>query len=156
MSAGDIVYAADFGTPAGDSEGTDETGFTSTSYTAGATPCGVAFVAPTGGQVLILWGVRLECNTASPVRCHASISVRTGGTLGSGTVVSATDDNSSIETPTDATGGSNTRIQASRHRRVTGLTPGDTYNVQIEHKMSAAGNGDIFYRDVDVFPIAVG
>lgn len=155
MAAGDIVYAADFGTPAGDSESTDETAFTSTTYTPGATPCGTTFVAPTSGQVLILWAARLESNTNS-VRACISVSVREGGTLGSGTVVSGADDDSALETPQDATGGANTRTQASRHRRVTGLTVGATYNVQMEHKMLSAGNGDIFARQVDVIPIVVG
>lgn len=155
MPAGDIIDVADFGTPAGDTEATDETGFSNTSYAPGATPCGVAFVAPTSGQVLILWGARFESNTNS-VRACISISVRTGGTVGSGTVVSGTDDDNALETPQDATGGANTRTQGSRHRRVTGLTAGDTYNVQLEHKMLSAGNGDIFSRDVDVLPIVVG
>lgn len=155
MASGDFVYAADFGTPASDSEGTDETAFTDLSYVPGGNPCGMSFTAPTSGRVLILWGCRFQCNT-NAVGVIVSVSVRTGSTLGAGTIISASSDDSAIEGPRPATGGTQSRLQCSRHRVVSGLTAGTIYNVQVEHKVVLAGNGTVFYRDVDVLPIAVG
>lgn len=155
MSAGDIVYAADFGTPVTDDEATDETAFTSTSYIVGAAAtCGTSFVAPTSGIVLVLWHVRFQCNTAS-TRAAVSVQVATGSTLGSGTVVSAATDEDCLETTQGAAGGADTRMGAGTHRVVTGLTPGSTYNVVTMHK-TFSGNSTVFARRVTVLPIAVG
>lgn len=150
--AGQKVLAADFVGFATDNEMTDETGFTSTTYTGGGTPCGMSFTVPTSGRVLILWHARMESNTAN-TRVLASVAVRTGSTVGSGTDVSAASDSDAIESSESGTGGSQQRIGASSHRTLTGLTAGSTYNVRVEFKMSAAGNGDIFDRDVTVIPI---
>lgn len=152
--AGSKVLAGD--TPAGvdDTEIADEVAFTSTSYIPGAAECGQTFVAPSSGVVLVLWGGRCETNSIN-VRVHLSVSVRAGAVIGSGTVVSASSDESSIETGQPPSGGTGpeTRIQASRHRIVRGLTPGSTYNVRTEHKVSVAGNGTIYLRDLAVIPL---
>lgn len=151
-TAGQRVRGLDFPDVASDEELTDETARTSTSYEFGATRVGTTFMAPTSGRVLILWRARIESNTAN-TRAAVSVAVRTGSTIGSGTSVSPADDDSAIETSQGTTGGPETRIQASCHRVVSGLTAGDTYNVQMEHKMLSAGNLDIFSRSVDVIPL---
>lgn len=155
MASGDIIFAADFGTPVSDSEVTDETAFTDTAYVPGGNPCGISFTAPTSGIVIIFFGVRFQSNTNN-VGTIVSVSVRTGSTLGSGTIISGSSDDSAIENVRPVTGGVQSRMQCSRHRLVTGLTPGSIYNVQVEHKMVSAGNGTVFYRDVAVLPVIVG
>lgn len=152
--AGSTVLALDTPAHATDTEVADEIAFNSVPFIPGANQCGTTFVAPTSGKVLILWGVRAQVNTAS-ARVHVSVAVRAGSTIGAGTSISPSSDESSIETaqPVAAGVGPPTRIQASRHRVVTGLTAGNTYNVQVEHKTSIAASGDIYLRDVDVIPI---
>lgn len=135
-----------------DSESADETAFTNTSFDSGSTVCGTTFVAPESGNVLVLWSARFQSNSNN-VRAAVSVSVATGSTLGSGTVVSAASDDSSIETSQSGTGGTETRIQASMFRRVTGMTAGDTYNVVVQKKVLSAGNGTVFQRDVVVIPL---
>lgn len=140
---------------AADGESADETAFTNTSFDSGSTVCGTTFVAPESGNVLVLWSARFQCNSNN-VRAAVSVSVATGSTLGSGTVVSAASDDSSIETSQSSTAGTTapeTRIQASMFRRVTGLTAGSTYNVVVQKKVLSAGNGTVFQRDVVVIPL---
>ncbi len=151
--AGSKVLASDTPAIAYVSEGTDEAAFTNTTFTAGTTPVGTTFIAPTSGVVLVFWGARLESNVASR-SVTLTVEVREGATIGAGTVVSAASDDSAVETPSDATGGGNTRIQATRHRVVTGLTPNMPYNIRTMHRMfGGAGNGDIFRRDIAVLPV---
>jgi hypothetical protein len=152
--AGSKVLASDTPASVEDTEIADEVAFTSTSYTAGANSCGQTFTAPTSGVVVIFWGGRIETNSIN-VRVHLSVQVRTGAVIGSGTIVSDNSDESSLETGQPPSGGTGpeTRIQASRHRRVSGLTAGAVYNVQTMHKVSVAGNGTIYLRDLCVFPL---
>lgn len=155
LTAGSTILAQDTPTPAEASQNADETGFTDTSYTAGASECGDTFVAPTSGRVLVLWHSRFETNTTN-TRTLVTVEVRTGGTIGSGTVVSAASDTSALESiSNDAAGGvgGNARLQAGMWRIVSGLTAGDTYNVRTMHRMTSAGNGDIFDRSVAVIPL---
>jgi hypothetical protein len=136
-----------------DLEATDETGFTSTTFTPGANVCGTTFVAPASGAVVVFAYSRLESNTAG-VRATMSLAVRAGAVIGSGTSVSAASNNKSLQTPTDASGGGNQRTAGTIFEIVSGLTPGDTYNAQTEHTMESAGNGDVFDRAIFVLDLA--
>ena len=154
--AGEILTAArlnDMALYAFAVEPTDVTGFTNTAYAPGTPACGLTFVAPTSGTVHILMSARFESNTAG-VRALVSFGVRTGGTIGSGTVVSASANGKALTTPTDATGGGNQRAAGSVFEVVQGLTGGNTYNVQTEHLIESAGNGDIFDRGLIVRGLA--
>lgn len=145
--AGQDILADDFAGPSSATGPTDETGFTNTTFSLGGTTVGVVFTAPTSGQVMVIWGGRLQSNTAA-VRVFLSAEVRPGASIGTGTpVTSAATAASTLETSDQG------RLQASRHRVVTGLTAGDTYNASLWHAVSAAGNGDIFDRDIAVFPL---
>lgn len=91
-----------------------------TSTLTGGTACGVAFTAPASGCVLI-------CNNAEMVNSGAFFSlccvqVRTGSTVGSGTVVLAAANEESIYLSSQGRCGST--------RRLAGLTPGASYNAQ--------------------------
>jgi hypothetical protein len=155
LTAGSTVLAQDFPAPESNTQAADEAGFTDTSYTAGANVCGTTFTAPTSGRVLVLWHARFETNTTG-VRATVSVEVRTGSSIGSGTVVSAASDASALESISDgdAAGvGTNARMQAGMWRIVSGLTPGDSYNVRTMHRVSGTGSGDIFDRNVAVVPL---
>ena len=149
--AGQIIRAADFDVFASDSDSADETGFNSTSFTLGSTTVGTAFVAPTSGSVVIHWGARALLNVNTALQIRVSAEVRTGSTVGSGTVIAAANDGWSLEIG-NAT---NNRIGANRARPVTGLTPGATYNVSLWHKNATgvASAGTIFDRDCFVVPV---
>jgi hypothetical protein len=137
---------------ASDTETADETAFTNTSFDSGSSVCGTTFVAPESGNVLVLWSARFQANTSS-INALVSVSVATGGTIGSGTVVSPASDESALETTRGLGATADTRMQAAMFRRVTGLTAGDTYNVVVQKKVLTAGNGSIFQRDVVVIPL---
>lgn len=130
-NAGDIIKALDFtDTELGEQLGSAGT-TTSTSYTAtltGATTAQVAFVAPTSGKVKIDWRATLANSGANATL--ASVEVREGSVLGSGTAVVNGADSRSIRN--DGT----TTIGASASRIVAGLTPGASYNAQIVFRVT--------------------
>jgi hypothetical protein len=146
--AGQTIRAADFDGFAAASDTTDVTNFNSTSFTLGTPTVGVAFIAPTSGNVLIHWGGKAILNSATGVRVLLSNEVRTGSTVGSGSVVASTDDDWAVEIGQAA----NARVGASRTRPITGLTAGVAYNVSLWHRnqTSVASAGTIFARDVTV------
>lgn len=150
--AGQRILAADFDGSATDVDATDVTGFTDTGgFVAGTPVVGCTFVAPTSGTVDVFVYARFESNSAG-VRAIVSFAVREGSVIGSGSAVSAASNNKSLQTPTDASGGGNQRTAGTVFETVSGLTVGATYNVQVEHQMETAGNGDIFDRSVTVIP----
>lgn len=136
-------------------QATDETAFTSTTYTNGTNVCGTSFVAPPNGIVLVLWAARFQSNvTTTNARVLVTVSVATGSVVGSGSVVSAATDESALEsTVADTANTGHSRFQGGTFRVVSGLTGGSTYNVVTQHKMAVAGNGTIFQRDVLVIPL---
>lgn len=146
--AGQLIRAADFDGFATDEDTTDETNFNSTSFTLGSTTVGTSFVAPTSGNVVISWGGRVSLNSATAARILLSAEVRTGSTVGSGTVIAASSDDWSVEVGVAA----GDRLGAGRTRPVTGLTAGTTYNVSLWHRnvTSVASAGTIFFRNVTV------
>lgn len=108
---------------------------TSTTFTAtltGGTACGIAFVAPASGVVIIHNSLGLF-NTADFSIC--TIEVRTGSTIGSGTVVLAASDDYAIVHK-------NANLnQFGRATRLPGLTPGGSYNVRQQFRVpSGTGN----------------
>ena len=103
----------------------------STSYFAG-TNNGVAFTAPTSGKVYVTFEGWVGSNgTGNTPLTYMSDEIRTGGTVGSGSIVSgwaASDDRAIINPANDITGFSY-GWGMLRHL-VTGLTPGSQYNVR--------------------------
>lgn len=146
LAAGTVVKANDTPPTVND---TQPDAFTCTATTFGVTTtggtyndCGVPFTAPTTGRVVILFNSQQSNTSASTV---VSPVVRAGGTVGSGAVhTAASDDECTVAQ------GSNER-RAGAHRFVDGLTPGDTYNVRLEHRVSS-GTGTIRRRGVTVLP----
>jgi len=126
-------------------EGTNITAFTNTVFQ-GGTPdiCGLTFVAPASGKGYMHWHARLSSNTANTAM--VSVALRTGGTIGSGTVVHAASVDWAVETP------NNGREQSAMMRPVSGLTPGNTYNIRVEHAMNGGGDGTVFFRSATWIP----
>jgi hypothetical protein len=109
--------------------------------------CGVAFVAPTTGRVLVTWSGQVANSTATSA-CELSPYIREGTTVGSGTAFLA----SVIDNKIRLVSSSNNSIQhAGMTMLVEGLTPGDDYNVRLDHRVSG-NTGTFIYRKVTVIP----
>lgn len=118
----------------------------STSYTgtlsAGGS-CGIDFVAPDSGSVTIHFAaVGFGVGTTE---MKTAVRVGTAGTVGAGTQVHAPNDNDMI------LGGGVVVYGKASFADVSGLTPGSTYNVQLQHKVDG-GTGTWLYRRVKVMP----
>jgi hypothetical protein len=123
---------------------------TSTSYTAtlsGSSVPGVAFVAPPSGKVTILFAAATY-NSVLGNDNKIAVQVRAGGSVGSGTVFYAANDNDMILwRPYNALAAH----RASSFAEVTGLTPGDTYNAQMMVK-TVSGTANFLYKFIKVLP----
>lgn len=106
--------------------------------------CGVAFVAPFTGRVMIDYAADMDNDTAI-ASTNVSPVVREGATVGSGSTVLA----ANLSTSVRNTGTDDRRFGAAL--MLDGLTPGDTYNVRLEHRVSG-GVGTIEFRRVSVAP----
>lgn len=106
--------------------------------------CGVAFLAPTSGKVKIDFAASLDHSggTSSTEVCPV---VRTGSTVGSGSTVVAASSANAVRNE----GTSDRRYDS--HIVVEGLTPGDAYNVRLEHRTSGA-DATVQRRIVTVTP----
>jgi hypothetical protein len=93
-----------------------------TSTLTGGIACGLAFVAPASGAVLVLNKVYGYNGASGTSFNFCSYEIRTGGTIGSGTVFQAAADSTALVV-------SQVNSQ-STHEHVTGLTPGATYNIR--------------------------
>lgn len=154
--AGSKLLAIDAPSSTFDEDSADELSVTSTTFSTGTTTVGTTFVAPTSGTVIVFWSARMGNDTGgSNHRTLCSVKVSTGGTLDAGSVVSAPSDDSSLETPETASGGTigQSRLNAGMWRLVSSLTPGSTYNVVVQQKVAAASTGQVFYRSVAVVPM---
>lgn len=113
----------------------------STSYTttlSGGTACGFAVTAPPSGILRIFVTAQMSNNVAN--YCFSAPQVRTGGTIGSGTLVlGANDDEALCMNGTVA-------FRSSVARILPGLTPGAVYNIQMLHKVG--GGTGTFTRKI--------
>lgn len=118
----------------------------STSYTTLTGNPGVAFTAPQSGSVLVHLRAAMV-GEAAGIGAQASFIVRTGSTVGSGTTfLSATDDNSISMIGTED-------VEAGQVTLVTGLTPGNSYNVQMVYKRRGGSSfGGFARRRITVSP----
>lgn len=124
---------------------------TATSFTAtltGGTACGVSFIAPTSGIVLIANNTFVE-NTGAAARAYCTIRVRTGSSIGSGSDVLAATDENSIATA----GGAGDDGAFGRVFRLTGLTAGQSFNIQQLFRVSGS-TGNFAWKRLSVYPVA--
>ncbi|MDG4796221.1 hypothetical protein [Micromonospora sp. WMMD1082] len=128
---------------------TNVTGITSTSFEAG-TSMGATFVAPASGSVLITFGGLVRITATADETVLLGMQVRTGGTIGSGTIVQAVSDVATVRHRKPTTSGNSIgETQASYQTQVTGLTGGSTYNVQLLHRVTG-GTGTVSNRRVSI------
>lgn len=107
--------------------------------------CGVSFVACATGRAMVLFGGSTDNSTAGAFTIMAPV-IRTGGTVGSGTVFLAASDDEAL-----SVGDVIAMRLGAPPVLLTGLTSGDTYNVRLEHRVSA-GVGTLLRRRVTVAP----
>ena len=130
---------------------TDDLSIVSTSFIAGASPVGVAFTAPPSGEALIHFTFQIQVNINGQA-AFGSVQVKTGSTVGSGTLVAAAANSDRAITVGKAVNASAPAlVQATRTVRYNGLTPGASYNVQMLYCVDG-GSGGVTYREVIVCP----
>jgi len=116
---------------------------TSTTFEAGSSVCGVAFIAPTTGRVLVKWKGQLDNTTSGTL---LSYRIGTGETVGGGTeLVSPSDIRAITMVGVD-------QVAFGAEDLVEGLEPGDVYNVQLMHRTTSGGSATINRRWVIVAP----
>jgi hypothetical protein len=135
------VYASSIRT---DSGTVTSTTFTATRTGAGG-EAGMSFVAPGTGAVVVFWHCGVSDSTAGTFTL-VSIEVRTGGTVGSGTVVLAASDNITIQ------GNATSESSQGTWYPVTGLTAGSTYNVRLMYRVGS-GTGTFNRPRVAAAPV---
>lgn len=139
--------------PTSASSTTDEISFNNTTFAAGTTTVGIAFVAPPSGIVFVTISAILS-QAINTFATFVSVEVKTGGTIGSGTLVgSAANSDRGLTVGRAINTSAPALLQASRRCLYTGLTNGATYNARIMHCVdSASGTGSIFFREVIIEP----
>lgn len=143
LEAGSVITGTDAPTAVTSGVETTNQGPTSTTYAAG-TLCGVAFVAPTTGRVLVEWRSFLDNSGANFTLC--TVEVREGSSIGSGNVVLPASDENALTME-----GQN-QFRMGMFVPVDGLTPGASYNVQLMHRVTG-GTGTLDDREVLVIPL---
>lgn len=121
---------------------------TSTTYTSslsGGSGASGIFVAPPSGEVDVEVTANAEHSGAS-AGC-ASFEIRTGSTVGAGTVVQSANDNTALLS------GGGTGIRATVVTPISGLTPGATYNTRQMFRASGAGTATFIWRRITVKPV---
>jgi hypothetical protein len=131
-----IVYA-----PISVEDQTDLLAFANTTFGAGSPVCGTTFTAPDSGKILLTVTGHVECNTSTEA-AYVSFEVRSGGTIGTGTITTAAITDNGVGA---GAGGGTGRTSGSNRLLITGLTGGATSNVRTMH-LTTGGTGDVFYR----------
>lgn len=128
-----------------------------TSYTPGTTH-GSAFVAPPSGAVMVSFGGWLGLQTGTlGRRAFMSCEVRAGAVVGAGAIQTATNDDAAILTESQTTAVGFHYQHGWMQRRITGLTPGSTYNVRTMFRFNTAGDSvAVNDRRMYIDPILVG
>lgn len=125
---------------------TTSTSFTGSLTTAGS--CGVAFVAPPSGIVMLHSHVS-GYPSANNLETKTAFWVGTGASVGSGTEFYAAGDNDQTMVQVTSSG---VVYSSAGWAYVTGLTPGNTYNAQLRHRVNS-GTGTWLYRKIAVVPM---
>ena len=147
LLAGSTVRALDTPPAASDAQ-LDSFSFTHTTYGTGSTSgtyvdCGTAFMAPTTGRVLVI--LSGEISNASGATTRMAPVVREGPVIGSGALIVPANDVNSV------TNQGSTAILTAQVALIENLSPGETYNVRLEHRVSG-GTGTLRNRRVVVIP----
>jgi hypothetical protein len=115
----------------------------STSYVSVGSICGIAFVAPASGRVMVFFASALFNSGANDNKC--TVQVNNGGVVGAGSTFRAPVDNDMI------------LFQGAVAERgmsfadVSGMIAGNTYNAFVVNK-AGAGTTTSLYRSISVVP----
>lgn len=134
------------------SNSTTEGPYSSNTFTAGTAVCSAVFVAPPSGSVL----VHLKAYFQSAINDKVAIvgvEVRTGATIGSGSVQTAASTFEGLVLGGTVTSGVPLRLSSSTPRLITGLTPGNSYHVRVMHSTETGGSITLFFRQAIVVPM---
>ena len=147
LLAGSTVRALDTPPAASDAQ-LDSFSFTHTTYGTGSTSgtyvdCGTAFMSPTTGRVLVI--LSGEISNASGATTRMAPVVREGPVIGSGALIVPASDVNSV------TNQGSTAILTAQVALIENLSPGEVYNVRLEHRVSG-GTGTLRNRRVVVIP----
>lgn len=153
VAAGQKIRASYFNAvPVSESDSTVVDGTTtSTSYTNTLTTTGIrgkAFTAPITGNVLILFSA-LGRHGTSGKSVSVDVEVKTGSTVGSGTLVRGSAD-ITADVEQNAAAGQN--LHHTGFATVTGLTAGASYNACLTYKLIDAGTGTFSCRNITIVP----
>lgn len=144
--AGDITaYAASAVDSAVTNGTTASTSFVTSLTTSGVR--GVAFTASQSGKVFIV-GSTGGFNSTANAYTLVDFEVRTGSTVGSGSVIRAGDENTCSQFQSTAI---NAAGQHETAGIMTGLSPGSSYNACLVYRVSA-GTGTFNRRKINVIP----
>lgn len=122
---------------------------TSASYTAtltGGTACSFTFVAPTSGVVEVVNTAQVD-NSSTAQTSLMSFEIRTGSSVGSGTVMFAASDDDALRNL-----GTN-EVQMTFARIVDGLTGGATYNIRQMFRGSGGTTATFIRKRLAVIPM---
>jgi hypothetical protein len=126
---------------------------TSTSYTNSLTTTGthgVAFIAPPSGKIQILGRASAGSSTVGQY-AQLDYEVRTGSTIGSGTLVRTTNNNTASVFLSSTSGGQG---PLNISGLLTGLTPGAVYNACLTYASSSGSSTASFNRrQIAVYPL---
>lgn len=128
---------------------TDET--VTASYAAGTEICGVSFVAPPSGKVIISVSGFIRTSVVGN-QVFLSYEVRQGSTIGSGTVQQAASDTYAVVNSLAVVASGPSELGGSHRRMVSGLTAGSSYNARTMHRGTAT-NGGVNHRVLLVEPV---
>ena len=121
---------------------------TSTSYTTtltGGTACGVAFVVPPSGAVMITNELQLSASAGAGLFSLCTIRVCTGAVVGSGTAIVTAQDANAVQVSQNTAGAT-----GMRRTYVSGLTSGNSYNVQQWFKVIGANTMNTLNKELYV------
>ena len=135
--------------PASANDGTTLS-FSSTSFLVGSPVVGFTFVAGPSGKVWASIGGLIQApnNTFGTYLCFV---LRAGASIGSGTVIAAASNATCLYAGDGVVTDGPAWASGTRRKLITGLTPGNTFNIRAEHRTTggAAGNR-VFERELSI------
>lgn len=155
LAAGSLAVGADFQNLTAKTHqpldsGTVTSGTFTTTRSGATSPVGVFFTAPPSGKVQVNWaGGIAGSGTGGSAFYLMGFQVLTGTTIGSGASQVAADDNKSLQVTNLVS--ANGERQAGRTEVVTGLVPGNSYNVSLVYRVGT-GTGTFSRASVSVIP----
>lgn len=147
-TAGSKVLANDFPTAVASTDTTAIANITSTTAIPGSPEVGVAFIAPTSGQVAIHVAMGGRDNGGTN-RIFVSTEVYTGSSAAGTKITSASVSLNGVSTPPINTAG---YTYAGRTWLQTGLTAGSTYYARVVYYVDAGTTADLTMRGIVVTP----